>query len=50
VAVDVDPPLLGNLRTVMEAMEANGFTAMRRGKTRFRTMFIPMHYLSGMVG
>jgi ubiquinone/menaquinone biosynthesis C-methylase UbiE len=46
-AVDVDPPLMGNLRTVTEAMEANGFTAMRRGRTRFRAMFIPMHYLSG---
>ncbi len=47
VAVDIDPRLIGNLRTVAEAMEANGFEEMRRGKTGFRTLFIPMHYLSG---
>lgn len=47
LAVDVDPPLLGNLRIVAEAMEANGFTEIRRGRTTFRTMFIPIHYLSG---
>jgi ubiquinone/menaquinone biosynthesis C-methylase UbiE len=47
VAVDIDPPLLGNLRTVAEAMRANGFTVIRRGRTNFRTMFVPIHYLSG---
>ncbi len=50
VAVDIDPALMGNLRTVTEAMEANGFREMRRGKTGFRTLFIPMHYLSGTAG
>ncbi|UCC73977.1 MAG: class I SAM-dependent methyltransferase [Gemmatimonadota bacterium] len=50
VAVDVDPPLLRNLRTVAEAMEANGFSEIRRGRTAFRTMFIPIHYLSGTAG
>ncbi|MGD2152669.1 MAG: methyltransferase domain-containing protein [Gemmatimonadales bacterium] len=47
VAVDVDPPLIGNLRTVLEAMEANGFSEPNRGRTGFRTMLIPIHYLSG---
>jgi ubiquinone/menaquinone biosynthesis C-methylase UbiE len=50
VAVDIDPPLVGNLRTVTEAMETNGFKEMRRGRTGFRTLFIPMHYLIGTVG
>ncbi len=50
VAVDVDPPLLGNLRTVEEAMRAVGFTEVRRGKTKFRTMFVRVHYLSGTAG
>jgi demethylmenaquinone methyltransferase/2-methoxy-6-polyprenyl-1,4-benzoquinol methylase/phosphoethanolamine N-methyltransferase len=50
VAVDIDPALMGNLRTVTEAMEANGFVEMRRGRTGFRTLFIPMHYLSGTAG
>jgi demethylmenaquinone methyltransferase/2-methoxy-6-polyprenyl-1,4-benzoquinol methylase/phosphoethanolamine N-methyltransferase len=50
VAVDIDPALMGNLRTVAEAMEANGFKEMRSGRTGFRTMFIPMHYLSGTTG
>ena len=48
VAVDIDPPLMGNLRTVTEAMEANDFEEMERGKTGFRTLFIPMHYVSGL--
>jgi ubiquinone/menaquinone biosynthesis C-methylase UbiE len=50
VGVDLDPPLLGNLRIVAEAMEANGFTEMRRGRTKFRTLFIPIHYLIGTAG
>ncbi|NIM49033.1 MAG: methyltransferase domain-containing protein [Gemmatimonadales bacterium] len=50
VAVDVDPPLLGNLRTVAEAMEANGLIEIQRGKTNFRTTFLPIHYLIGTVG
>ena len=50
VAVDLDPPLLGNLRIVAEAMRANGFTEIRRGRTMFRTLFIPIHYLSGTAG
>lgn len=50
VAVDIDPPLVGNLPVVAEAMEANGFGAMRRGRTGFRTLFIPMHYLIGTIG
>lgn len=47
LAVDVDPPLLGDLRIVAQAMEASGFTEIRRGRTNYRTMFIPIHYLSG---
>ncbi len=47
VAVDVDPPLMGNLKTVVEAMEVNGFTEMRRGKVGFRTLWIPIHFLRG---
>ena len=47
VAVDLDPPLLGNLRTAAEAMRASGFIEIRRGRTDFRTMFIPIHYLGG---
>jgi len=50
VAVDIDPPLIGNLRTVAEAMQVNGFTELSRGKTGFRTLFIPIHYLSGTAG
>jgi ubiquinone/menaquinone biosynthesis C-methylase UbiE len=46
-AVDVDPPLLGNLRTVEEAMELNGFIDIRRGRMKFRTVWIPIHYLTG---
>ncbi len=47
-AVDVDPPLVGNLRTVMEAMERNGFIGMQRGRMSFRTLWIPIHYLTGV--
>jgi demethylmenaquinone methyltransferase/2-methoxy-6-polyprenyl-1,4-benzoquinol methylase/phosphoethanolamine N-methyltransferase len=47
VAVDVDPPLVGNLRIVVEAMRTNGFTEIGQGKTAFRTMFLPIHYVSG---
>ncbi|UCC74136.1 MAG: IS21 family transposase [Gemmatimonadota bacterium] len=50
VAVDIDPPLVGNLRTVTEAMETNGFKGMTRGRTGFRTLFIPKHYLIGTIG
>jgi len=50
LVVDVDPWLLGNLRCVGEAMRANGFTGIQRGRTGFRTMFIPIHYLIGTAG
>jgi ubiquinone/menaquinone biosynthesis C-methylase UbiE len=50
VAVDLDPPLMANLRTAAEAMETNGFIEMRRGKTKFKTLFLPIHYLIGTVG
>jgi len=50
VAVDLDPVLLRNLRTVEEAMRANGFTEIRQGRTRFRTMFWLIHYLRGTAG
>lgn len=50
VAVDLDPPLVGNLRTVAEAMEANSFIEMRGGRTKFKTLFLPIHYLIGTVG
>jgi len=46
-AVDIDPPLMNNLRTVEEAMHANDFRQMRRGRMRFRTLWIPIHYLTG---
>lgn len=49
VAVDIDPPLVGNLQTVAEALEASGFTDIRRGRTGFRTLFIPVHYLIGRI-
>lgn len=48
VAVDVDPPLAGNLRLVAEAMRANDFSEIRRGRTDFRTMFLLIHYVGGM--
>jgi demethylmenaquinone methyltransferase/2-methoxy-6-polyprenyl-1,4-benzoquinol methylase/phosphoethanolamine N-methyltransferase len=47
VAVDFDPPSRGNLRIVEDAMTASGFTEIRRGKTAFRAMFIPIYHLSG---
>jgi demethylmenaquinone methyltransferase/2-methoxy-6-polyprenyl-1,4-benzoquinol methylase/phosphoethanolamine N-methyltransferase len=47
VAVDIDPPLMVNLKTVAGAMEAGGFTDIRRGKTAFRTAFVRIHCLSG---
>jgi demethylmenaquinone methyltransferase/2-methoxy-6-polyprenyl-1,4-benzoquinol methylase/phosphoethanolamine N-methyltransferase len=50
LAVDVDPWLLGNLRCVGEAMRYNGFTGIQSGRTGFRTMFIPIHYLAGTAG
>lgn len=49
-AVDVDPPLLRNLETVEEAMRRVGFTEVRRARTRFRTLWIPIHYLGGYLG
>ncbi len=50
LAVDLDPPLMANLRTVAEAMENSGFIEMRRGKTKFKTLFLPIRYLLGTVG
>jgi ubiquinone/menaquinone biosynthesis C-methylase UbiE len=47
VAVDLDPPLVGNLQIVVEAMRTNGFTDIRRGRTAFRTMFLLIHYVGG---
>lgn len=47
VAADFDPPLMGNLRTVEEAMRANGFTEIRRGRTMFGTILLRIHHLSG---
>jgi ubiquinone/menaquinone biosynthesis C-methylase UbiE len=48
MAVDLDPPLVGNLRIVEEAMRTNDFTQIRRGRTEFRTMFLLIHYVGGM--
>jgi demethylmenaquinone methyltransferase/2-methoxy-6-polyprenyl-1,4-benzoquinol methylase/phosphoethanolamine N-methyltransferase len=48
VAVDLDPPLIGNLRTIVDAMRVNGFTEIRRGRTEFRTMFLLIHYVTGV--
>ena len=47
LAVDVDPWLMKNLQTVEEAMRAEGFIEIRRGRTGFRTVWIPIHYLEG---
>jgi ubiquinone/menaquinone biosynthesis C-methylase UbiE len=47
VALDLDPTLAGNLRVVVEAMRANDFTEIRRGRTTFRTMFLLIHYVCG---
>jgi ubiquinone/menaquinone biosynthesis C-methylase UbiE len=49
VAVDLDPPLIGNLSAVVEAMRANDFNEIRRGRTEFRTMFLLIHYVTGVV-
>ena len=46
-AVDIDPPLFGNLRTIEQAMELNSFIDIQRGRMQFRTLWIPIHYLSG---
>ncbi|MDY7029933.1 MAG: class I SAM-dependent methyltransferase [Spirochaetota bacterium] len=50
VAVDIDPPLVGNLRIVEEAMRTNGFAGIRRGRTTFRVMFLLIHYVGGSAG
>ena len=47
VAVDIDPPLSGNLRTLEEAMRAGGFTGIRRGMTPFTATMMRVHHLSG---
>jgi ubiquinone/menaquinone biosynthesis C-methylase UbiE len=47
LAVDVDPWLMKNLETVEVAMRAEGFTEIERGRTGFRTMWIPIHFLGG---
>lgn len=46
-AADVDPPLMRNLQTVEEAMRLNGFVDIQRGRMRFRTLWIPIHFLTG---
>lgn len=48
VAVDLDPPLVGNLKIVVEAMRHYDFTEIRRGRTEFRTMFLLIHYVGGI--
>jgi len=47
VTVDIDLRVLKNLGVVEEAMRAEGFTAIRRGETPFRTMLIRIHHLVG---
>jgi ubiquinone/menaquinone biosynthesis C-methylase UbiE len=47
LAVDVDPWLMKNLDTVEVAMGAAGFTEIERGRTGFRTLWIPIHFLGG---
>jgi len=49
LAVDVDPWLLNNLQTVEEAMRAASFSEIQRGRTGFKTVWIPIHYLGGRV-
>lgn len=49
LAVDVDPPLIGNLRIVEEAVRANGLIEIERGKTGFRSAFVNIHYLRASV-
>lgn len=46
LAVDVDPWLMGNLETALDALEDEGFSEFERGKTGFRTLWIPIHFLS----
>ncbi len=50
LAVDVDPLFMGNVRIIEEAMQANGFTEIRKGRTRFRTMLFLIRYLTGTIG
>lgn len=50
VAVDLDLPLMRNLRTVREAMRANGFTGVRQGRTMFGTMLLRIYCLTGTAG
>ncbi len=47
LAADVDPWLLGNLKTVVEALESQGFSRIESGRTGFRTLWIPIHFLKG---
>ena len=47
LADDIDPPLMGNLRIVEEALRANGFESVDRGRTGHRAVFFPVHYLAG---
>jgi demethylmenaquinone methyltransferase/2-methoxy-6-polyprenyl-1,4-benzoquinol methylase/phosphoethanolamine N-methyltransferase len=49
-AVDFDPPLVGNLRTVEEAMRANGFTGIRRRRTAFGSTLLRIYHVSGTAG
>jgi ubiquinone/menaquinone biosynthesis C-methylase UbiE len=49
LAVDIDPPLMGNLGIVVEAMKTNGFIEIKRGRTEFKTVFMLIHYAAGMV-
>jgi len=49
LAVDVDPWLLKNLETVEEAMRTAGFREIQRGRTGFKTVWIPIHYLGGRI-
>jgi ubiquinone/menaquinone biosynthesis C-methylase UbiE len=48
VAVDLDPPFVGNLQIIVDAMRTNDFIEIRRGRTEFRTMFLLIHYVGGM--
>ena len=48
-AVDLNPPMLGNIEVVADAMRDNGFRDMRRGRTEFWTLFLRLHFLTGVV-
>lgn len=48
MASDIEPVLAGNLRIVVDALMSNDFTEVRRGITKFRAIFLHIHYVTGI--